>query len=255
MSGDRIVRFRMGMILLAALAAAADVHGQQPPRESDSIKMTFVPLTQDANALIAEPPRKDRARSRIAMLIAHPEHINMFNDDFLAPYLARRGYRTMMMNYYGKEATYEEFLAPLAAAMRYLKNQPGIEKIVLVGHSSGGAELTFYQDVAENGPKACQRPERIYPCDGGHLDNLPKADGIMLLDINIGGPLRAIGIDPAVDNDQPSVRDPEFDMFDPHNGFDASTHTGRYSPEFERRFFAAQQARNERLLYDGSKRS
>jgi pimeloyl-ACP methyl ester carboxylesterase len=251
MSRELIVRSYMTVLLLAGVLAAADVNGQQQPRPgSDGIKMTFVPLTQDANALIAEPPRKDRLRSRIAILIAHPEHINMFNDDFLAPNLARRGYRTMMMNYYGKEQIYEEFLAPLAAAMRYLKSQPGIDKVVLVGHSSGGAELTFYQDVAENGPKACQGPERVYPCAGGHLDNLPKADGIMLLDINIGGPLRAIGIDPAVDNEQPSVRDPEFDMFDSHNGFDANTHTGHYSPEFERRFFAAQQARNERLLYD-----
>ena len=112
MRGHVIVRSCMGVVLLAGVLAAADALGQHLQGGVDSIKMTFVPLTEDANALIAEPPKKDRLRSRIAILIAHPEHINMFNDDFLAPNLARRGYRTMMMDYYGKEETYEEFSRP-----------------------------------------------------------------------------------------------------------------------------------------------
>lgn len=236
-------------ILLAAAAASFDAHGQQRSRASDEVRLTFVPLSPNANAVIAEPQKTDTARSRIAILVAHPEHLNTFSYE-LTPAFVRHGYRVMMLNYYGKEVTYEEFLAPVAAAVRFLRNLPGVERVVLVGHSSGGPELTFYQDVAENGPRACQGPERLYPCDGRRIGDLPKADGIMLLEINIGGPLRALGIDPAVDNEEPGIRHREFDMFDPENGFSAGSHAGHYSADFKRRFFAAQQARNQRLLDD-----
>jgi hypothetical protein len=47
----------------------------------------------------------------------------------------------------------------------------------LAGHSTGGIELTSYQDVAENGPKACQGPERVYKCQTKDAENLPQADG------------------------------------------------------------------------------
>jgi hypothetical protein len=240
------IRWRV-LLVSCGIFTATIGHAEQPAAPAAEIHFTFVPLTQDANAVIAEPPKPDQARSHIAILIAHPERINTFNY-FMGPELAKRGFRTMMLNYYGREERYEEFLAPLALAVKYLRAQPGIDTVILAGHSSGGAELTFYQDVAENGPKACQDPARVYPCDGMKLEHLPKADGLMLLDINIGGPLRAIGIDPAVDNEHPTVRNRDLDMFDPRNGYDASTHSGHYSAEFERKFFLAQQARNQHLL-------
>jgi pimeloyl-ACP methyl ester carboxylesterase len=156
----------------------------------------------------------------------------------------------MMLNYYGRDETYEEFLAPIAAAVRYLRSLPGVDTVILLGHSSGGDELTFYQDVAENGPKGCQGPNRIYPCGGKNLHDLPKADGMLLLEVFIGAPERALGVDPAVNNEYPNVRVRELDMFDARNGFDPKTHSGRYSPAFVRRFYAAQQLRNQRLLDD-----
>jgi pimeloyl-ACP methyl ester carboxylesterase len=233
-------------ILIAGMSASFDARAQDAPAARDT-RFTFVPLAENANAVIAEPSKMDKAKRHIVILIAHPEHINAFTY-FIAPETAKRGYRTMIMNYYGKEKNYEEFLQPLATAMKYLRSLPGVDKVILAGHSSGGAELTYYQDVAENGPKACQAPNRISPCDGAHLDNLPKADGLMLLDANIGGPLRVIAVDPAVDNEHPTVRNQELDMFDAHNGFDAATHSGHYTSEFENRFFQAQQERNQEVL-------
>lgn len=239
----------LAVSFLTGPLALTDLPAQEVHPAAGDIQFTFVPLIGSANAVIAEPAQSDRVRSRIAILIAHPEHIDTFSY-FLGPEFARRGYRTMMMNYYGKEQTYEEFLKPLAAAVHYLKTQRGIERVVLAGHSSGGAELTFYQDVAENGAKACRASDRVYPCQGEGYDNLPRADGLMLLDINIGGPLRALAIDPAVNNDRPAKRNRDLDMFDTKNGFDTVTHLGHYSPEFRRKFFAAQQARNQQLLTD-----
>lgn len=237
----------IGALLLAGLLAAATAQARQHLPAAGKIQFEFVPLPADANAVIAEPTKKDPVRNGIAILIAHPGHINTFNY-FLGPQFAQRGYPTMMVNYYGRQETYEEFLAPLAAAVRYLRSLPGVHTVLLAGHSSGGDELTFYQDVAENGAAACAGPDRIYRCKGSGVDGLPKADGMLILDIFIGAPARALAIDPAINDEYPNVRDRELDMFDPRNGFDPRTHSGRYSPSFVRKFYAAQQARNQRLL-------
>lgn len=248
MKNSFIVKRIVAALMLAGSFTALSAFAQQPTVDNDSkINKTFVSLADNANAVIAEPPAMDKVRSHIALLIAHPEHLNMF-DYFLGPEFAKRGYRTMMMNYYGREESYEEFLAPIAAAVRYLKSQPGIDKVVFAAHSTGGAELTYYQDVAENGSKACQGPERIYPCKKPIPSDLPKADGIMLLDIHIGGPLRTLSIDPAVSNNNPRQRSAALDMFDAHNGFNAKIGKGTYTREFERKFFAAQRARNIKLV-------
>ena len=53
----------------------------------------------------------------IALLVAHPEHVNNFNY-FIGRELPKYGYPVMMLNTYGDEQTYDEFLAPIAAAIR-----------------------------------------------------------------------------------------------------------------------------------------
>jgi hypothetical protein len=195
-------------------------------------KMTLVPLANNTNAVILEPVTPDPERSRFALLISHPEYANTFNY-FIAPQMAERGYRVMMVNYHGPELAYEEFLAPLGAAVKYLRTIPGVQKVVLTGHSGGGAQLTYYQEIAENGPKACQIPERAYPCRGRNLENLPPADGIMMLDARAGVVERLIALDPSVDNDHPRDHKPELDMFNPRNGYNPQTKSGTYSAEFE----------------------
>ncbi len=253
MNKSIIVKFHFAVLVLAGGLVAMAAYAQQPQTVDGNLTRTFVSLGDNANAVIAEPPRRDAVRSHIALLVAHPEHMNTF-EYFIGPAFAKLGYRTMMLNYHGREENYEEFLEPIAAAIRYLKQQPGINRVVLAAHSSGGAELSFYQDVAENGPKACQGPERIYPCKSLKPGSLPKADGIMMLDIHIGGPIRTMSIDPAVDNSNPQRRNPELDMFDARNGFNPKTASGNYSREFERKFLAAQRARNVQLIDEAAAR-
>jgi hypothetical protein len=215
-------------------------------RPGAAFSTTFVRLTNNANALIYEPATTDPQRNRFAVLIAHPDHVNNFNY-FIAPELARRGYRVMTMNYYGPEEVYDEFLAPLAAAVKYLRALPGVQKVVLAGHSTGGAELTYYQDVAENGPKACQGPERVYPCRGEDLDKLPAADGVMIIDSSAGALERLIALDPSV-GARPREHKADVDLFSPRNGFNPQIRAGTYSAEFERGYFKAQGERQMRLI-------
>jgi pimeloyl-ACP methyl ester carboxylesterase len=239
------------LYVLAAAVALALTHlsgwGQEEGGAPAPRNQAFVMLTNNANAVIAEPAVSDPARNRVVFLTVHPERANMFNS-WIARELARRGYRTMMMNYYGPEQTYDEFLAPIAAAIKRLRSLPGAEKVVLIGGSTGGAEESFYQDVAENGAKVCQAPEVVYPCRGKNLDNLPKADAIIMLDINAGAPLRTIAVDPAVDSQHPGKRDAALDMFDPRNGFDPNTEAATYSPQFAHQYLAAQGARANKLI-------
>jgi hypothetical protein len=153
-----------------------------------------------------------------------------------------------MLNYYGREVSYYEFLQPLAAAIKALRAMPGVEKVVLAGHSSGGAELSSYQDVAENGPKACQGPERIYQCEPTGLDGLPRADGLMLLDANTGAPEKTLALNPAVNELRPRQIDPALDIYDARNGYDAAARAATYSAEFLDKFFAAQGAKANRVI-------
>jgi pimeloyl-ACP methyl ester carboxylesterase len=210
-------------------------------------KQTYVPLAGNANAVILEPVTPDPARSRFVLLITHPEHANNFNY-FIAPQMASRGYRVMMLNYHGAELTVEEYLSPIAAAIRWLRAQPGVEKIVLTGHSGGGAELAYYQDVAENGAKACNFPGRVYPCRAASAANLPPADGVMFLDARSGVIERLVTLDPAIDDDHPGVHNPDLDMFNPKNGFDPKTNSGVYSDAFVQRYMKAQGARQTKLV-------
>ena len=77
---------------------------------------------------------------------------------------------------------------------------------------------------------------------------MEPADGVMLLDANWGnGAMMLFSLDPAVVEEGNGIlRDPELDVFNPANGFDpAGFH---YSEEFKKKFFAAQGARNNRLI-------
>jgi pimeloyl-ACP methyl ester carboxylesterase len=243
----RALSHRWSAALAVILAVGGSPAWGQRAEAPATDRITFVRLTNNANALIEEPAAADAAHGRVVFLTVHPEHANLFGS-FIARELGRRGYRTMMMNYYGAEQTYEEFLAPIAAAIRQLRSLPGAEKVVLIGGSTGGAELTFYQNVAENGPKACQAPDVVYPCRGKDLSNLPKADGVVLIDINVGAPARTVAIDPAVDNAHPRQRNQALDMFSARNGFDPQTGAASYSTEFRQRYFAAQGTRANHLI-------
>jgi hypothetical protein len=70
----------------------------------------------------------------------------------------------------------------------------------------------------------------------------------MLIDSNAGAIERLVALDPSLDSQRPRDHKPELDMFNPRNGYDRSTKGGRYSAEFERRYFDAQGARQMRLI-------
>jgi hypothetical protein len=151
-------------------------------------------------------------------------------------------------------APWENNALDVRSGVNYLRAQPGITKVVLLGHSGGGPTMSFYQAVAEKGVAFCQSPEKLIKC-ASTLAGLPKADGVILMDAHPGNGINAVrSVHPGVINDwavlnlnrEPWVN-PALDPFSPRNGYSAGG-TTRYSESFKRRAFKAQSDRMNFLI-------
>jgi pimeloyl-ACP methyl ester carboxylesterase len=156
----------------------------------------------------------------------------------------------------GPKVGYESIVPAVAQAVKYARSLPGVDTVLLFGHSIGGPLIAFYQNVAENGASVCQGPEKIYPCRADLLKDLPKVDGLIFTDVHLGESFRLLTyVDPAVmDEAHPLKRNPKLDLFEAANGYNKSTRGATYSKSFLKEFFAAQAARNERLVSDAVER-
>lgn len=136
----------------------------------------------------------------------------------------------------------------IKAAIAYLRRQPGIDAIVLYGHSGGGAAASFYQAVAENGVAFCQDPRKLSRCSNA-LAGLPRADAVVFPDAHPGMDVMSLrGLNPSLVVDGGRIRvDPALDPFSARNGFDPNGHS-HYSPAFQKRYYAAQAAEMRRLV-------
>ena len=166
--------------------------------------------------------------------------------------LAKRGFMVLGMNPRSdnNEASvnFENVALDIKQGVEFLRKQPGIAKVILIGHSGGGPATTFYQATAEKGVAYCNGPNKLTPCSNAFAD-LPKADGLLLLDAHPGNTVNSMrGLNPAVlDENDPAKIDPALDPFDPKNGFNPNGQSV-YSQEFMGRYFKAQAARMNRLI-------
>jgi hypothetical protein len=173
--------------------------------------------------------------------------------------LSQRGLMVLCMNsrFDNNEAlvNWELIAQDVGAGVSYLKNTQHISKVVLFGHSGGGPTMSYYQAVAENGPKYCQGKNKLSQCasDGPNsVAGLIPADAIVFADAHAGNGVNALqGMNPAVkdrddtetvglgaDND-PIELDPRLDLSLPANGFNPNGQSN-YSKEFQKRYTKAQ---------------
>jgi hypothetical protein len=103
--------------------------------------------------------------------------------------------------------------------------------------------------VAARSPGCCA--QRLGGRVNLSLSNLPKADGILLLDAHPGNTVNSMrSLNPAVlDENDPSKIDPSLDPFDTKNGYNPNG-LSVYSSEFTDRYFTTQAARMNRLIDD-----
>lgn len=166
--------------------------------------------------------------------------------------LARRGFMVLGMNPRSDNneaiVNFENVALDIKQGIEFLRRQPGIQKVILIGHSGGGPATTFYQATAEKGVTYCNGPNKLTTCSDAFA-NLPKADGMLLLDAHPGNTVNTMrSLDPSViDEDDPTKIDAALDPFDPVNGFKPDGQSV-YSVDFMQRYFKAQAARMNRLI-------
>lgn len=224
--------------------------GFSMPTVDPSVKTTFVPLGGGVPGVLYEPIHPGK-KAQIGVFVMHAE------GDYLrfsaCTELSKRGYSVLCANNRSPkngsslDFNMDEVLLDAKLGVAYLRKQPNIKKVVLFGHSGGGAMMSAYQNIAENGLKACQGPEKIYKCSN-RLAGLPPADGIMLIDSNWGmAGMMLFSLDPAVTEESNGHSiDPGLDLFNPKNGFNPAG--SDYSQEFIHKFQSAVNKRNNRIL-------
>src|SRR6266550_1635149 len=112
----------------------------------------YIPLGPATGALYTP---NSGGYSQIGIVYSHPTANNLG----CGPDWASRGFLVLCLNSryasgFTKETwvTWETAILDVKAAVTFIKSQPGITKVVLVGPSGGAPFMTFYQNVAENGP-------------------------------------------------------------------------------------------------------
>jgi len=165
--------------------------------------------------------------------------------------LSKRGFLVLAMNprfeNNESEVNWDEIALDIKSGVEYLRKQPGIQKVVLFGHSGGGTSMSYYQAVAEKGLAACQDSSKLVPCDRA-LAGLPAGDGVVLMDAHPGNSINGLrSINPAIIDNDPKKINPALDPFNPKNGFNPSG-PSNYSAEFKQRYFRAQAARMNKLI-------
>jgi hypothetical protein len=259
MKGNRTLSIFIGIVasgLLCGLPSMAKGEDGPPPQASygapldPGIKSTFVPLGPGVPGVLYEPATPGK-KAGIAVFVMHAE------GDYLrfsaCTELSRRGYTVLCANNKtpkgrtSLDLNLDEILLDAKLGVAYLRKQSNIKKVVLFGHSGGGAMMSAYQNIAENGLKACQGPEKISKCSG-KLAGLPAADGVILADANWGlAAMTLFSLDPAVSDERNGHSiNPALDLFNPKNGFNPAGTT--YSQEFIRTFQSAVSKRNNRIV-------
>jgi len=165
---------------------------------------------------------------------------------------ASRGFMAFCLNFpwVNNEAAvlWEESARHVGAAVNFLKKQPGITKVVLVGPSGGGPTMTYYQAVAENGPSYCQGPNKLIQCSN-NLTGLTRADGIILNDAHPGNTINALRSfnGAVVTEHHPDALNARLNPFNPKNGYNPNG-CSTYSEDFKQRYFNAQADRMNNLI-------
>ena len=207
------------------------------------IKKTYKKL-KNVPAMLYEPVEPD-PKTKVAIIIMHSD--GDYIDTPQAYALAQRGYRCFAAHVADKKESLDNKLMDLHKVVKYAKEYPGVEKVLLLGHSGGATLMSAYEAIAEMG--------QAYFQSGRHLIDLDKiedpipCDGVILIDSNFGnGVMTLLSLDPAIINEGDGIHlDPAYDLFNVSNGYDPDGNC-HYSDEFISSYVHAQGKRMNRLI-------
>ncbi|MCM2394162.1 hypothetical protein [Streptomyces albipurpureus] len=179
-------------------------------------------------------------KPRVAVITTHYQ-ID-FSEHYLAEYLAERGIGFLGWNtrYRGYESDFvlDRAVVDIGVGVRWLKEEAEVEHVILLGNSGGGSLMGAYHAQAV---EPSLRPG-IGREPAAGLDDLIPGDAYVSLAAHLGRPEVITGwLDASVtDEHDPTLTDPELDLFNPENG-------PPFSAEFLERYRTAQVARNHRI--------
>lgn len=211
------------------------------------VRDTFVQLGGGMNFQrgILYEPEIPVEKSRIGVIILHADaDYSTWN---ICGELAKRGYRTLGSSVSDRASTLDAKLLDIRRCVEFFRAYPGVDKVILMGHSGGATLMTAYQRAAENGIASLQGDDMLVKLS--LKEELPAADGIMCLDSNWGnGSMTLFSIDPAILSDDNGMnQNPEFDYFTEESGY-TGDNTTRYTPAFREKYFKAQAKRNNEIV-------
>jgi hypothetical protein len=231
--------FSAGLILSAASASA-----QSNPR--------FVPLGGAAKGALYVPDAGPAPH--VAFLAIH--RTSNYMTHVSTAELSKRGFMVLGMNPRSDNneaaVNWEDIALDVRAGVRYLRAQPGITAVILIGHSGGGPTTSYYQAVAENGPAYCQGANKLVECSASRLAGFTaadRADGIIFMDAHPGNTvntLRSLNASVKAEGVNSSI-DRSLDPFNVANGFNPSGDSV-YSLAFQSRYFKEQSKRMNALI-------
>jgi pimeloyl-ACP methyl ester carboxylesterase len=188
---------------------------------------------------------------RTVAIMAHPR--GDFFQHYSVPFWVEAGFAAFAQNtrYLNNDSMmlHENLLIDLAAGVRFLREEEGFERIVMLGNSGGGSLFAYY-DAEARKPKGSRvtAPPGGGPPDLNNVD-FPTADAFIILAAHPGqGKVLMGSLDPAiVDEHDPFATDAALDMYDERNGFKSPPAQSRYDPEWLHGYRAAQRARVARI--------
>ncbi|MEE3328705.1 MAG: hypothetical protein VX252_15305 [Myxococcota bacterium] len=195
--------------------------------------------------------RVSHPRPRIAAVLMHPRVD--FSRHYAIPRLLAAGIGVLAAHTRNPNndttTVHEEIILDLGACVRVLREEHGVEKVLLIGNSGGGSLDALYQSQATLAPSA-----RLQTTPGGvstalgRVEMIP-ADALVLISAHKGqGMVMNECIDPAVvDESDPDESDETLDMYRAANGFLEAPNWSSYSADFVEHYRAAQLARVKRL--------
>jgi hypothetical protein len=142
---------------------------------------SYIQLSPTVKAVLYSPPASSVAR--VAVVNMHEDGNRL--SDIACTELVKRGFYVLCMN--GRSDNNEaldfwnDLPTDVAVGVKYLRETLKVSRVLLYGGSGGAPLMTFYQNVAQNGPSVCQGANKLIPCTN-ELAGLPPADGIILRD-------------------------------------------------------------------------
>ena len=240
----RFLSFLFGLI---SIMCASQASAQTPMMKQ------FVEFPAGAQGLYWVP--SEGPISHIAFLVIHRTGDDLSHT--ATQEMTRRGFSILGMNsrFINNEAAvnWELIALDVRAGVRFLRSQPGITKVILIGPSGGGPTTSYYQAVATNGPSYCMGLNKLSPCTANQLAGFvatDKADGIVFLDAHPGNSVNGIrSLNAAVkkEGNPNSPLNPKLDPFSEANGFNPNGDSV-YSDQFVKKYTDEQANRMNDLI-------